>query len=82
MAGRPYSLKAFCLIWVLNLLTFCGKPLLFIAGRPCSLKAFCLIRVLILLPFCGKPLFVYGWSALWSKSVLINLGAKFACFLL
>ena len=27
MAGRPYALKEFCLIWVLNLLPFCGKLL-------------------------------------------------------
>ena len=31
MAGRPYSFKAFCLIWVLNLLTFGCKPL-FVSG--------------------------------------------------
>ena len=82
IAGRPYGSKVFCLICVLNLLTFCDKPLFFIAGRPYSLKAFCLIWVLNLLTFGCKPLFVYGWSALWLKSVLINLGAKFACFLL
>ena len=56
-AGRPYSLKVFCLIWVLNLLTFRGKPLFSIAGRPYSLKVFCLIWVLNLLTFGGKPLF-------------------------
>ena len=40
MAGRPYGLEVFCLIWVLNLLTFGGKPLFFIAGRPYGLKVF------------------------------------------
>jgi hypothetical protein len=50
------------------------------AGRPYSLKAFCLIWVLNLLAFGCKPLFVYGWSALFLESFLLDLGSKFACF--
>jgi hypothetical protein len=63
---------------VLNLLTFCGKPLFFVAGRHYSLKTFGLIWVLNLLAFGCKPLFVYGWSALLFKGFLLDLGANFA----
>jgi hypothetical protein len=50
------------------------------AGRPYSLKAFCLIYVLNVLTFSAKPLIVYGWSALFIESFLLDLGAKFAYF--
>ncbi len=57
-AGRPYSLKVFCLIWLLNLLAGCGKSLFVIAGRPYFLKAFCLIWVLNLHTFSAKRSFL------------------------
>ena len=53
---------------------------LFMAGRPYALKEFCLIWVLNLYAFCYEPLFVYGWTALFLESSLLDLGAKFAYF--
>jgi hypothetical protein len=56
------------------------RPYFLKAFRPYSLQAFCMIWMLNLLPFWGKPLFVYGWSALFLESFLLDLVAKFACF--
>ncbi len=41
--GRPYYLKAFCLIWMLNLLTFCGEPLFVHGWSALFLESFCLL---------------------------------------
>ena len=76
----PHFKRNICLIWVLHLLTFVGKPLLIIAGRPYSLKVFCLIGGLNLLTCCGNPLLVYGWLALFLESFLRDLVAKVAYF--
>jgi hypothetical protein len=37
--------------------------------------------MLNVLTFSAKPLFVYGWSALFLESFLLDLVAKFAYFL-
>jgi hypothetical protein len=42
MAGRPYYCKVFCLIWVLNLLTFTGKPWFFDSRSALLLQGFLL----------------------------------------
>ena len=76
MAGRPYCLKAFCLIWVLNLLTFCYEPWFCMAGRPQYVKVCCLIWGLNLLTFGYELWFVYSRSSLLLQGFLLNLGAK------
>ena len=40
IAGRPYSLKVFCLIGGLDLLTCCGNPLLVYGWSALLLKSF------------------------------------------
>ena len=80
--GRPYSFKASCLIWVLNLLTFCGKPLFVYGWSALFLESFLFDLALNLLTFCCKRFCFESWSALWFIGFLLDLGAKFAYFLL